>query len=110
MSFECYECGRLFVSAASRGSHKKWCASHVEVEIEEVIMKFSMDDSNESCSDNGSDTYSFPIPDDNYDGFVEYELSEEDENDNVNYFFDINFDTNDYENQSNYIGVIDDYN
>jgi hypothetical protein len=38
------------------------------------------------------------------------ELNEEDDNNNVNYFFDMNYDTNDYENHSNYIGVIDDYN
>ena len=39
MTFKCYECGRLFVSAASRGSHKKWCQGYIDVEIEENSFK-----------------------------------------------------------------------
>ena len=110
MSFECYECGRLFVSAASRGSHKKWCAGHVEVEIEDVELKFAASNIDDYGSDDDSNTHSFPIPDDEYDGFVEHEFSEDDDNNNENYFFDMNYNTDDYQTEFHYAGVIDNYN
>ena len=76
MTFKCYDCGRLLVSAASRGSHKKWCQGYLDVEIEDMTIKISNGDDADSENEDGS--YSFPHPDDEYDELIEHELSDED--------------------------------